>query len=336
MDGRAHSRTGMTLLELILVMSLLALVLGGGLGLFAALDVGKRQAAGVVRNVVRSAENTAIARSAPARVRIDRAAGTIQAESLLVVGTYHFEGRSLAGFGPEGKTEPELFSEAGFVGAAFHPAGKLGSTAEIPLARDPACDFTHGFALECALFREGESSGRVLTLGSGEPPTLALELNGSGALRARFRSRLGDATSDKGGGQVVLQTEAGLVPVGRWMRVGMLYDRERFVVSLDGSPVASQAEHSFVWKTDGPLVLSDRTLPFPGKIDNLVLSAMVAGEPGVLPDSVRFTADTPGRIEFLSGGGLNRRFHADPPRIGLEYADGSRQVIRVGFYGTVE
>ncbi len=326
----------MTLLELILVMFILALVLGGGLGLFAALDLGKHQAVGLVKSVVRSAQNTAIARTAPARVRIERAAGTIQAESLLVVGTYQFEGRGLAGFGPEGKTDPELFSEQGFVGAAFHPAGRFGSTAEIPVTRDTAFDFTRGFALECAILRETESSGRILSLGAADPATLSLELNQGGALRASFRARLGDASSNRAGGKVIVQSEPGVVPVGRWTRVRMLYDRERFELLVDGAVVGSLVAHDFVWKTDGPLVLSDGTLPFAGKIDALVLAAMVAGEPAVLPDDVRFTEDTPERIEFEAGGALDRRFHADPPRIGIEYKDGSRATIVVGLYGTVE
>ena len=50
---------GVTLLELLLVMMILAVVVGGGLGMFAALDLGKRQAAGIVKNVLRSAQNSA-------------------------------------------------------------------------------------------------------------------------------------------------------------------------------------------------------------------------------------------------------------------------------------
>jgi hypothetical protein len=332
----ASARAGMTLLELILVMFLLALVLGGGLGFFAALDLGRRQAAGLVKSVLRSAQNTAIARTAPARVRIERATGTIQAESLLVVGTYHFEQRSLAGYGPEGRADPELFSEDGFVGAAFRPGGKLGATAEIPLERDPACDFTRGFALECALWLERAGDGRVLTLGRPEQPTLALEVNRAGALRGRFQTRSGEATSAQRGGQAVIVSAAGLVPVERWVRVRMQYDREHLSLLLDGVPVASQEEQAFVWKTEGGLVLSDRTKPLQGKIDSLVIAAMVVGEPGILPEDVRFAEGSAERIEFAAGGTLDRSFHADPPRIVLEFADGAREAITVGFYGTVQ
>lgn len=326
----------MTMLELVLVIFLMALILGGGLGLFSALDLGKRQAAGLVRNVLRSAQNTAIASSAPARVRIDKTNGRLWAESLVTVGTYHFEDRSITGYGPAGAAEPEHFDERGFVGACFRPAGALRAKAEIPLQRDPACDFTHGFALGLALLRESESGGRVFSLGPPETPTLALELGKNGTLRARMRTRLGEATSERAGGTVILQSEPGLVPVGRWVQVRVRYDRARFELLIDGARVDSEEEESYVWRVDAPLVLSDASLPFPGRIDSLVIAALVVGEPSVLPESVHFVPDVPPVVQFAASGGLDRERHRDPPRIVLEFQDGSRETVTVGLYGTVE
>jgi type II secretory pathway pseudopilin PulG len=326
----------LTLLELLAVMFILALVLGGGLGFFAGMDLGKRQAAGLVRNVLRSAQNTAIASGAPARVRIDKARNALWAESLATVGTYHFEAQSLLGFGPAGTAEPEHFDERGFVGACFRPAGELGVEAEIPLERDPACDFTHGFSVECAILSESEGNGRVFSLGASETPTLALDINKNGALRARMRTRVGGADSDQAGGTVILQSEPGLVAVGRWMKVRMRYDRARFELLLDGALVDSEEEESFVWRVDAPLVLSDGALPFPGRIDNLVIAAMVVGDPSFLPETVRFAPDVPPIVQFAASGGLDRERHRDPPRIALDFQDGARELVTVGMYGTVE
>jgi prepilin-type N-terminal cleavage/methylation domain-containing protein len=329
-------RAGVTLLELMLVIALLALLLGGGVGLLSSLDLGRRQAAGLVRSVLRSAQNTAIASSAPARVRLDRAAGRLFGEALVTVGTWHFEGRSLTGAGPAGVAEPEDFDPRGFTGACLRPAARPRSFAEIPLERDPAFDFTHGFALECALYRESAAGGRVLVIGESESPTLGLELGQNGALRARMRTRLGDASSERPGGSVLLQSEPGLVPVGRWMVVRVRYDRARFELMLDGVVVASQEEASYVWRVDAPLVLSDRAYPFPGRIDALVIAVMVVGVPASLPARVRFASDAPELVQFAAGGGLDRSAHAGPPRIALEFEDGAREVVSVGLYGTVE
>jgi len=336
MTREANGQSGMTLLELLLVMFILALVVGGGLALISSLDLSKRQAAGMVRNVLRSAQNSAIASVAPARVRIDRAANTIRAESLVTVGTYHFEDRRITGYGPAGQAEPEDFDERGYVGDCFRPAGRLRAKAEIPLDRDPAFDFTHGFSIDCAIFRETESGGRVYSMGASETPTVALDLSKNGALRARMRTRLGEATSDRPGGSVILASEPGLVPVGRWMQVRFRYDRARVELLLDGVLIASEEQDSYVWKVEDPLILSDAALSFPGRIDNLVIAAMLVGEDTALPETVTFAGDVPPTVQFAASGGLDREVHESPPRIGLDFADGSKELVIVGLYGTVE
>ena len=77
--GRA-ARRGMTLVELLFTMTLIAVVLGVGLGALATLDLGARASVGVVQRMLRQADNWAVARRAPARVRIDPARGVIRAE----------------------------------------------------------------------------------------------------------------------------------------------------------------------------------------------------------------------------------------------------------------
>jgi type II secretory pathway pseudopilin PulG len=326
----------MTLLELLLVMFLLALVLGVGLGALSELDLARSQAAGLVKNVLQSAQNTALASHAPARVRVDPATGRIQAESALVVATYTFEGGGLTGFGPDGEVDPEDLEPRGFVGACFAPRGRPKVTARIPLERDPGCDFTLGFVVRVAVLRETAGAGRVFSLGGAEAPTLALELGTSGALRGRFRTRVGERGSDRPGEMVVLTSPGGLVPVGRWVELEMRYDRAQFELLVDGVVVAAQPEEAFVWRTSEELVLSDDALPFPGLIDSLSLSAQVEGEPGILPASVTFAPDSARAVRFAAGGGLDRAVHADVPRIGLLFEDGERRDVSVGLFGTVQ
>lgn len=331
-----RARSGMTLLELMLVMFLLALVLGVGLGTLTELDLGRSQAAGLVKNVLRSAQNTALASHAPSRVRLDPATGRIQAESAFVVATYSFEDRRITGHGPDGEADGDDFEERGFVGACFAPRGRPKITARIPLQRDPACDFTLGFIVRVAVLRETAGSGRVFSLGGADSPTLALELGRSGALRGRFRTRVGERNSDRPGEMVVLSSPGELVPVGRWVELEMRYDRARFELLVDGVVVAREANDAYVWRTTEELVLSDDALPFPGLIDNLVISAQVEGDPGILPPSVTFAPDSARAVQFAAGGGLDRLVHADVPRIGLVFEDGERLDVSVGLFGTVQ
>jgi prepilin-type N-terminal cleavage/methylation domain-containing protein len=94
MQTRDEDRSGgFTLLELLLVTLLLGLLFGIGLGVLSSLDLGKRAALGSVQNVVRAARNSAVARNAPASVRLDAKDGWIRARAAeQVVGTWHFEG----------------------------------------------------------------------------------------------------------------------------------------------------------------------------------------------------------------------------------------------------
>lgn len=332
------SRAGLTLLELLLVMAILGLVLGGGLGLFAALDLGKRQAVGLVKNVVRSAQNTAIATQAPARVRIDtkdgEAGGWLRAEALRVIGTWHFEGRDVKGFGMEGAAPGELFSEDGFVGEALRFVGAFGEAAVIPVNLDPAFDLTDGFALECALRWEDAGGGKAVAIGS----SVALELGRTGALRGRFRAAVEGAGAGQArrGAPVVVETPPGALSPERWSVVRLAYDREELTLTVDGVPLARTVETAPVWQVEGPLQLSDGTRPFPGSIDALVVSAVVADEPVVLPETVRFGKGTPALVHFAAGGGLDRRRHPEPVRIGLVFDDGTEALVAVGMYGTVE
>jgi hypothetical protein len=322
-----------TLLELMLVMAILALVLGSGLGMFAALDLGKRQAAGLVKNALRSAQNSAIAREAPARVRFDRAAGLVVAESLQVIGTWHFEGRRLEGaLGLDGGVHEARFIEDGFLGDALSFDGRTGAWAEIPVQSDPAFDFARGFAVRCAVLRDQTGAGRLLQVGT----VCTIDLNAAGAVRGRFLPVVIQQGREVPGGEVVVESGPGVVPPERWTRIALEYDRRELVLLVDGVPVARTAETAPVWPIDGPLVLSDARRPFPGAIDALVIAAVVAGEEARLPESVRLAEGTPDEVLFDAGGGLDRAQHAEPVAIVLEFDDGARETISVGRYGTVE
>ncbi len=327
------SDSGVTLLELILVMMILGIVVGGGLGLFSALDVGRRQAVGLVKNVLRTAQNSALARTAPACVRIDPENGSLRAEALAVVGTWHFENGALEGaFGLDGGVEGAEFVRGGYLGDALSFQTGDHAVARIPIETEPSFDFHDGFRLECAVRVEGTGGGRLIDVGG----SVGLLINAAGAVRGEFLSEILKDGRLQPGGTIAVETGPGLVPPSRWTRLALEYDRERLVLHVDGVPVVEQAEVVAVWKVEAPLTLSDERRPFPGSIDNLVISAMVTDESVELPDSVRFAGETIPCIRFDAGGGLDRRTHPEPVLLWLDYEDGSRESIGVGFYGTVD
>ena len=331
--GQNH-RSGMTLLELLLVMCILGMVLGTGVGIFASLDFGKRQARGYVKNALRSAQNSAIHRQAPARIHIDRERGVLTAEAMQVVGTWRFEDQSLAGaLGMGGVLSGGArFVEDGFLGDGLYLSGVAGTQAEIPVKTDPAFDFRAGFSIECALRRGGTGGGQAVVVGN----IAGLDVGNDGRLRGWFIPRVVEKGEEKPGGRVLVESEPGLARPDEWLRVRLEYDRSALTLTADGVPVAVLDETAEVWDLDLPLLLSGKGFPFEGTLDDLVIACVVASDEVPLPETVRFGADTPTDVWFAAGGGLDPSRHAAPVVLTLEYEDGQRESLFVGAYGTVD
>lgn len=329
----------MTLLELLLVMGVLGILMGAGVGMLSSINLGERAARGLVQNVIRAARNSAVARGAGARVRLDPNTGTLRAEALEVIGTWHFESGSemLRGaFQLDGANFGAEYVDDGFVGRALTLPRGAHARAEVPVHQYSSFDLSDGFRIECALRLEADGGGRVLQLGE----TIGLDVTGAGGVRAWFYPLAKDATGKEvRGGKLVYAAPAGTLGIGRWTRVAFEYDRRRLALGIDGvelEPEEPVLETLPVWHIAAPLVIGDRQAGFVGSIDSLVISAVAASEEIALPESVRFDPGVPSEIRFDAGGNLDRAAHREPLSVGIVYEDARTAVIRVGMYGNVE
>ena len=327
--------SGFTLIELIVVMGILAMLFGMGVGMLTNLNPGKRAALGLVQNIVRSAHNSANARRAPARVRLDPQKNTLRASGMDVAGTWQFETEGLDGSsGFDGVCLGGRIIDDGFLGKALSFAGTpAGSHAEIPLQQDPGFDLREGFQIQCALRLESPSGGRILDFGS----VASLECKSDGSLRAWFKPEVVSASGVvSAGGMVAVDSASGLLAPGPWMRIEITYDRRLLRLLVNGVEAARAAADGPVCKLQGPLVIGDVRTPFPGAIDALSILAVVDNTEVKLPKTVNFAPDVPREIVFSADGALDREVHAGPLSIGLEYDDGSKARVLVNIYGTVE
>ncbi len=335
--GPHGPRAGLTLLELLIVMGLLALVLGVGAGSLANLDPGRRTALSTVTSTLRLARNEAVARRAPARVRIDRATGRLQAEGLRVVGTWRFEDEGLVeGFGPPaevvGGEVPR--TEAGHIGraldfAAAPPSARLA----VALDEDPACDPREGFALELAVRVTQATATRLADLGG----VAGLELRSDGSLSGWFVQEVEGATGRGAkGGRIRLESAPGVLPTGRWCRVRLEYDRSVLRALVDDVQVGAVAAEGRVWEPEGPLLVGGGTGGLRALVDDLVLAVVRAGDETLLPVGVTLSKESVTEIHFTPTGALDPRRHPAPLELVLEYEDGTEDLVRVGLYGTVE
>jgi len=333
--GGSKARRGMTLIELLVVMGLIALVLGAGLGALAGIDTGNGPAVAVVNSSLRSANNWAVARRAPARVTFNAETNTIHAEGLDVIGTWHFESVPPRGaFGLNGSMENIDLAPDGYLGSALDLENAVsGGGYFVPVQTSPTFDLSSGFQIAFAAMPTGTGSGTVLSIGD----SVGVELTTQGGVKAHFMGERRDETGDvTPTGKVQAETSAGLLRVGSWSRILVSYDQSELTIFVEGVPAARTPDVAWGVKVEGPLVVGGQRRQWPGRIDSLVISAVAAEEEIELPEGVSFAETAPKEVVFAAGGGLDRRVHSEPVRFSLEFADSTNEVIEVGVYGTVQ
>lgn len=321
-----------------MVMAILGVVLGAGLGALASLNPGERAAVGTVQNVLRAANNSAIARSGPARVRLNRESGSMLAESQVVVGTWRFETPQLTGaFGLDGVVvgmDEAPLDDAGYQGNCLDlAAAPRTARIQFPVHEDPAFDLRAGFSIEVAVRPSGLAATTLLDVGG----VLMVETGPRAELAATFvAASVSDTGEEVQGSRIALRTGPGAVRLGRWNRLRVSYDRRYLVIAVDGVELARRPETTRLWQLQRGLFLGGGPKPFPGKVDDLVVSAVAASNQLQLADGVRFGKDAPAEVHFAAGGGLDPLEHAGPLLVPLEFADGRVETVRVGRYGTIE
>lgn len=319
---------GLTLLEMLIVLTLIATLLGVGVGVFGQLTLGKQAAPGLVKNVLRSARSFALLEGAPARVAIDAKNRSLRSFGLRTIGLWHLESDEMEGaFRHNGILHGGEIVPEGRIGQGVRFSGKGDGWIELPVGTLSSFQTPEGIAVEFDLLLDRPQSATLVE----RKNSFSLQCTADGKLRALISL---EGTAMEGGGSNQAQTREGALPWGRWTRVGLLYDRKRLRIVIDGIEEVAVEERGALRCPPEPVIFGSPTSRLEAKLDEIRISAVVAGEEAVLPKEVELLPG-PSEVQFDAAGNLDPSVHAVPAVLTLQLDGGKKIPIEVGIYGTI-
>jgi prepilin-type N-terminal cleavage/methylation domain-containing protein len=344
-------RRGFTLVEVLIVMSLLGVLMGLSVGLIANTQTGNKLlvATNALAGQLASARaqsvgsNTAyvVVRTAPdgktsIRNYRDTQVFAWPAED------FSKASETVIRRGGGVETSADMDIEGRY--AVFEPNGT------VDLGDPSWLDFLDGFTIRCrvrpdarggALFRKGDVLAVNLTQGSGGrlgiEAKVRLQKDAQGQGEGSYDLRTGARE-----GETVPEWSAPLLP-GRWHDVRISYDRNTFTIHVDGRPRAIRSDrHNRMVLNDAPFVIGGG---YAGGFDSLVISGIFESDENRFdcPDVIRHVTPA-GKIAVgdlllhFRNRGLDPRYHAAPVQVWLEMEQGGgkegvKRVVLVSLSG---
>lgn len=337
---RGPARGGFTLLELLAVISILAVLMGVGAGVFSQVNVSKFTALGTVRSVLRSARENALAGGLPVSVVCDGAENRIYDLSVRPFGFWSFEDESGASDGPRASFGA-FGLDAVLYGARIREPGRTGASLHCTEPRDHALAplgeravqmFKDGIAAELDVFVERPHDTVLLRRGR---QFLVRALEG-GTLEAEVGLADDEGPGARAAGRLVVTSKPGVLLPGRWLHVAFVYDRQALTLLADGVVVATREARDPVIHDAAPLEFGDRAQVFAGRLDSVKLGFVAAGEGQRLPKQVSFVAGPkPIVVHFAGDGRLDPAWHRAEALLVLRFPENVRKEVRIGSYGIV-
>jgi prepilin-type N-terminal cleavage/methylation domain-containing protein len=310
---------GFTLMEIMVVMSILAVLLGLTAG--ALQRAGKSGvldgAARVVRSALERARVLALQKSALSKITIvpgkQGAPFTppqIRMQVSRVAGSWHFDDADPS-VGGDGATVTLLGAgpAEGWVrsGMQLTPISRIRTA---PVSRAPTMDPRFGFSLEMMVRPDGPGTLAAFAGESGDSSGFALRLNADGSLAA-------EATVRAEKGSLSVQTRPNVIEMGEWVKVAIAHDGVELTVSAHNVIEARAPDlHEVVTEPGDALVLGNG---FSGVIDEVVYRTVSDLEPVNVDQQVEIGLNYPTSIRFNQEGRLNERFHSAPVAIPLTH-----------------
>ena len=311
-------RAGFSIMELMVTMSIAAMLLGLGVGVFmsAGRTTAYRQALGDVEGLISKARNASSRH--PAAIVVDATNREIHGLTQRIVQELHFEPRpqedgtltfvsgidGLTCDTSAGRLEPQ----GGRVGGGLRLDG-----GSVPCGDFAAYEVTDGLTAELWLKPDTSAACDVVSKGD----TLLVKLGGAGAGRARLTVKLG--LSGEGGPDKTEQSvDVPAPPPGEWTGIFVSYDREALTIATDYGygPIVQLR-----WTEEHRRLLVDPTTElvvaqgFVGTIDDFRFGGIHVHEPVRMPQGVKIEGSGAPRTIRFRGGRLDPDKHQGSERI---------------------
>ncbi|MEK7467500.1 MAG: LamG-like jellyroll fold domain-containing protein [Planctomycetota bacterium] len=287
-----HRRTlGVTLIELMVVMSIIAILLGVGMAMMSESnkDMGLRATRSTVLGICRFARTAARNSRAPVAVKIDPEGKYVSTVVRRPMAAWHFEDDLAPGaLGHFAKISNGKLADGGRVGRAvsFSDSGGFIDCGNVAMySKD------QGLLVEIWYLPKLHKKDRVLVQKSGE---FGLAVSKAGFLQAYVgveAQRVAIAMSDAA------------IPEARWSKIALLWDGASLTILVNDYPLARKAGKATLAMGDSPLTIGSKDMPLDGLIDEVRVDALIEDSRMIVRDPL--TVSGPAEIRWDETGALD-------------------------------
>ena len=335
---RGATAAGFTLIEMLVVLSIIAVLMGISVGALRHATPARVLARHSILDALRQAKLFSVPENAPATVRLEAGPDqppTVTAIGKKTVGTWHLEGTDLSGFPQAARGEGVEDVEGGVLGKAVQLASNAASWIDF----GKSSSFATPYGVACELFVRVDEPRSQSLLAQGKSFVLRSEGDGEVTLQVRLLDK--DEKGEPRDAFASIGSERPVLVPHRWVKIAGGFDGLSLRLSIDDAVVGErllQKPLPYAMDPDATLVLGSFDQPAGFAVDELKW-AIYMGETQDLRD-VELTAPR-SLVRFGPDGALDPQFHQGPAVLQFQIPGSTPEEpplvtsVRVGVLGDV-